>query len=87
MGGAVSIDAMGGAVMLNVALVKSGPGGPLLATKTGPPGPLLATNSGPGSHGGPLLATNSGPGSHGGPLLAIKSGPIGGPVLVAKSLT
>ena len=59
MGGAVSIDAMGGAVMLNVALVKSGP--PLLATKTGPPGPLLATNSGPGSHGGPLLATKSGP--------------------------
>ena len=33
--------------MLNVALVKSGPPGPLLATKTGPLGPLLVAKNGP----------------------------------------
>ena len=31
------LDRSHGPVMLNVALVKSGPPGPLLATKTGPP--------------------------------------------------
>ena len=44
-------------VMLNVALVKSGPPGPLLATKTGPLGPLLAAKSEPPI---PLLVTKSG---------------------------
>ena len=34
-------------VMLKVALVKTGPPGPFLATKSGPPGPLLAAKSGP----------------------------------------
>ena len=56
-----------GTVMLNVALVKSGPPGPLLATKTGPLGPLLAARSGPPI---PLMVANSGPR---GPVLVVKS--------------
>ena len=59
-----------GPLMLNVALVKSGPPGPPLVAKSGPGGPLLAAKS--GSLPGPLLAAKSG--SLPGPLLAAKSG-------------
>ena len=62
-----------GPLMLNVALVKSGPPGPPLVAKSGPGGPLLAAKS------GSLIPKVALPG----PLLAAKSG-LRGPVLVTS---